>query len=73
MLTERQMDQAAGFEERLRTQGQADIARSMLGVGSDTCSDCGDPLLPERRKAAPWATRCTDCQKMFEGQKKCRK
>lgn len=61
-LNERYMEQAEAHEEAMREEGQHAIQRRLLGPGSDTCEDCGCTIPAARRKAAPWATCCTDCQ-----------
>jgi phage/conjugal plasmid C-4 type zinc finger TraR family protein len=30
------------------------------------CKDCGEEIPEGRRMAAPWCTRCTDCQQQWE-------
>lgn len=35
---------------------------ALTGTGSAACTDCGDPIPLDRRKAYPAATRCTFCQ-----------
>ena len=70
MTTDRQMEQAARIEELERTAGRASIARALLGCGNDDCADCGDPIPAARRAAAPWATRCADCQSDYESKQK---
>lgn len=40
-----------------------DLARSQLmGAGSETCLDCGDPIPLRRRQAMPSAKYCVGCQ-----------
>jgi DnaK suppressor protein len=31
-----------------------------------TCTNCGQPIAPERLEARPWATLCIDCQRRRE-------
>lgn len=39
----------------------------MAAVATDgDCEDCGAEIPDERRKAAPWASRCVACQVMHE-------
>ena len=68
MLNERYMEQAEAHEEAMRAEGQHTIQRRLLGPGSDTCEDCGCTIPAARRKAAPWATSCTDRQPARERQ-----
>jgi DnaK suppressor protein len=43
-------------------------ARQALADGSyGTCTDCGQPIQPERLQAAPEVVRCISCQRHFEG------
>lgn len=70
MLTERQMEQAAKLDENIRQAGCAGIARAMLGAGNEHCADCEEPIAQARRAAAPWATRCAECQAVFESKQK---
>ena len=35
-------------------------------AGPRDCSNCGEPIPPERRRAAPWARRCAFCQSTIE-------
>lgn len=30
------------------------------------CLECGEPISPARREAAPYATRCVECQSYIE-------
>lgn len=30
------------------------------------CLECGEPISPARREAAPYATRCVECQSYVE-------
>jgi DnaK suppressor protein len=31
------------------------------------CHDCGEAISPKRLAALPWAIRCVECQRKFEG------
>lgn len=66
MLNERQLEQAEAAEEAARTDGLANIASKLAGTGSAVCRDCDCPIPEARRKAAPWATRCVDCQTIHD-------
>nr|WP_300309249.1 TraR/DksA C4-type zinc finger protein [Halomonas sp.] len=35
-------------------------------VTDDECEECGSEIPAARRKAAPWATTCIECQTMLE-------
>ncbi|MEB0885695.1 TraR/DksA family transcriptional regulator [Citrobacter freundii] len=39
-------------------------------VSATHCEECGDPLIPERRKAYPGCTMCVECQSNMELRKK---
>ncbi|SES32728.1 transcriptional regulator, TraR/DksA family [Vreelandella subterranea] len=36
----------------------------------DECVDCGNEIPAQRRKAAPWATTCIECQGLREMRRK---
>jgi phage/conjugal plasmid C-4 type zinc finger TraR family protein len=39
----------------------------MAAVAADgDCEDCGTEIPEDRRKAAPWASRCVSCQGIHE-------
>lgn len=57
------------------TEARLDFARANLSAqirarvapsGALECDDCGEPIPEERRRAAPFATRCVECQERFE-------
>lgn len=66
----------SNYEERLAASQaliEAELAdevaaasAAVSGRGSDTCLDCGSPISPERRAAAPFAVRCVECQAQHE-------
>lgn len=33
---------------------------------NDECEECGEEIPAARRKAAPWATTCIECQQILE-------
>ena len=37
---------------------------------NEGCEECGDEIPADRRKAAPWATTCIECQSIREGRSK---
>lgn len=55
-------DRADVLVLRHTDEGLHQARQQMQGVGCVDCEDCGDEIAPERRKAAPWAKRCTLCQ-----------
>lgn len=42
------------------------IRGQIAEAGTDECEACGAIIPEERRKAAPWATRCLCCQELAE-------
>jgi phage/conjugal plasmid C-4 type zinc finger TraR family protein len=59
-------------ELRAEQERDAAICAAMQAVetrGSPVCVDCEGVIPTERRQAAPFATRCIDCQ-MFHEQEK---
>lgn len=46
----------------------AQVQGALTGQGSDECEDCGQPIEPARRMAAPFAVRCVHCQAAAERQ-----
>lgn len=60
------LDKANTLAELERLSGVSAVRSKLSGNGQDWCEDCGDTIPPERRKAAPWATRCVYCQEVSE-------
>ncbi|MEO8273369.1 MAG: TraR/DksA C4-type zinc finger protein [Chloroflexota bacterium] len=58
---EQQRDLA--LRERSRAElGLVDAALKAIEDGTyGTCSDCGNPIAPDRLDAIPWAPTCIDC------------
>lgn len=63
-----QIEEASASEEKARQIGVKAIRRLTTGVGSSECETCLVAIPEARRKAAPWATRCVDCQSIAEKQ-----
>jgi phage/conjugal plasmid C-4 type zinc finger TraR family protein len=59
----------AELEELLRKQQRA---AALEEKGNEICSDCGEPIPEERRRAMPSALRCIDCQAWTERVSKAR-
>jgi RNA polymerase-binding transcription factor DksA len=55
-------DRASGLEEADRIGGVAMVLSRMTGESRPDCLDCGEDILPERRKAVKNAVRCKECQ-----------
>jgi len=61
------VDRAAEAEETFRQAALAARERQIpRGAAAGTCADCGEPIPAARRRAAPGATRCLDCQQWAE-------
>ena len=59
-------DKASAQQALAEMQGVASVVAEMQGQGAEFCEDC-DVQIPEaRRKAAPWAVCCIDCQSIRE-------
>lgn len=60
-----EFDIAQQREEQHRAAAVRAIA-PVGGAGCEDCIGCGDPIPAKRRRALPSATRCIDCQHLFE-------
>ncbi len=61
------VDQAAEAEEIFRQEALAGrAARAPHGAAAAQCIDCGERIPERRRRAAPGAVRCLDCQQWAE-------
>lgn len=66
-----EIDAAQAREEQFRESALAAARAHPPAVkGRDNCIDCRDPISPERKRAIPWAQRCTGCQSVFEAHMK---
>lgn len=65
-------DLAAMRTDQERDAGIAEARTALKQTGSTVCIECGDPISDERRRAAPFACRCADCQTLHEAEKKSR-
>lgn len=63
---ERDFELAERLTEAERDAAVNRAVAAVAGVGSVTCTDCGEVIEAERRIAAPWAVRCLHCQQEFE-------
>lgn len=63
---------AAQRIEELQRRVALEAMRRAIAVGRNSgredCEDCGDEIPEPRLQAVPGATRCTDCQIVFEHQ-----
>ena len=69
MTTERQLALADEMAEADRTEGLYQARVALAGEGCADCTDCGEPIEHLRRVAMPNATRCIECQSIFESKK----
>ncbi|SOC46634.1 TraR/DksA family transcriptional regulator [Rhizobium subbaraonis] len=63
------LDSAALREQQERDALVADASAVVRARGSDVCVECDRPIPIERRRAAPFAKRCIECQEMLEAEK----
>lgn len=59
-------DRASGLEEADRIGGVALVQARLQGRGAEECEECGIEIPEARRRAAPWAVCCVDCQSIRE-------
>lgn len=59
-------DRATGLEEADRIGGVALVQARLNGHGAEFCEECGEPIPVARRRAAPWARLCVECQSLAE-------
>ncbi|WP_416139040.1 TraR/DksA C4-type zinc finger protein [Halomonas sp. HK25] len=57
-------------EKRLETTLKAIEKAVRKPVTTNECDDCGEPIPAARRRAAPWASTCIECQGIREQQAK---
>lgn len=62
-------DRATGLEEADRIGGVQVVRDRLMGQGAEECEECGIDIPAARRKAAPWAVCCIDCQSLREGRR----
>jgi RNA polymerase-binding protein DksA len=58
---EQQRDLALRDRSRLELSRVEAALRSIDDGTYGTCSNCGNPIAPERLEAIPWAPTCIDC------------
>lgn len=64
--TEAHREAAQRFSELERNSQLSAIQAGVTGQGAEFCIDCDEPIEEKRRKVAPFARRCVDCQEMKE-------
>lgn len=62
-------DRATGLEEADRIGGVAMVRERLQGQGAEECEECGIEIPEARRRAAPWAVCCVDCQGLREARR----
>lgn len=62
-------DRATGLEEADRIGGVAMVRERLQGQGAEECEECGIEIPEARRRAAPWAVCCVECQGLREGRR----
>lgn len=62
-------DRATGLEEADRIGGVALVHARLQGQGAEECEECGIEIPEARRRAAPWAVCCVECQGLREGRR----
>lgn len=62
-------DRASGLEEADRIGGVAMVRERLQGQGAEECEECGIEIPAARRRAAPWAVCCVDCQGLREARR----
>ena len=62
-------DRASGIEILERISGVAAVREKLHGQGAEECEECGIEIPEARRRAAPWAVCCVDCQGLREGRR----
>lgn len=65
-MDERDLECAEASASAERESAAARSRRAVNQGGAEDCADCGAPISPERRAAAPFARRCMACQMLFE-------
>lgn len=69
-MDERFLDWAEQQAAAERADAITACQRATHGVGQDECDGCGELIPPDRRQAAPFATRCLSCQAAIELQRR---
>lgn len=69
-MDERYLEMAEALAANDRADALASVQRSMQGAGQEECEGCGELIPPDRRHAAPFATRCLSCQTAVELQRR---
>lgn len=62
-------DKASAQQMLSEMHGVAAVRERLQGQGAEECEDCGLMIPEARRRAAPWAVCCIDCQSLREGRR----
>ncbi|MBY0236115.1 MAG: TraR/DksA C4-type zinc finger protein [Burkholderiaceae bacterium] len=65
-MDESKFELASELAERDRTDAIAAAHAAVERGGTPDCEDCDERISTQRRMAAPWVTRCLDCQEAHE-------
>ncbi|PIE13811.1 MAG: molecular chaperone DnaK [Rhodobacterales bacterium] len=65
-MNEREIEFAELRVNQERDSAVQEASAAVSAPGSATCEDCGCGISPARRKAAPFAKRCFECQSAHE-------
>lgn len=65
-MDEKWFERAEKLSADERADAIAEAQRAVGGTGQDDCDECGELIPPDRRLAAPFATRCLACQQGLE-------
>lgn len=59
-------DKASAQQMLSEMHGVAAVRERLQGQGAEECEECGIEIPEARRRAAPWAVCCVDCQGLRE-------
>lgn len=59
-------DKASAQQMLSEMHGVAAVREKLQGQGAEECEECGVEIPAARRRAAPWAVCCVDCQGIRE-------
>jgi RNA polymerase-binding transcription factor DksA len=65
-VDEKYLEQASALEQARRDEAVRRARECVRGKGRPDCIDCGEPIPPARRVAAPESIRCIRHQILFE-------
>ncbi|MAM10138.1 MAG: molecular chaperone DnaK [Rhizobiaceae bacterium] len=72
MNREERLEAATESHDAARQRRIESARRALAASGAKHCTDCGELIPKERRKAAPFARRCASCQSEREREFYCR-